>query len=111
MPLPWSMLITYPPPLLRHPDEVTIPDWAATIMEPYGAAMSSARCPAWKYWLMAPPGTGHTRRPTAGAATARTVGELIVAVCPTLSGPGSGVTFGSTAIGIGNGAGGGISAR
>ena len=36
--------------------------------DPYGAAMSSARWPAWKYWLIEPPGTGQTRRPAAGAA-------------------------------------------
>ena len=54
-----------------------MPDWAATTCEPYGAAMSTARCPAWKYWLIEPPGTGHRSRPAAGAGTVlRDVGPL-----------------------------------
>src|SRR5687768_3797032 len=81
-------------------------------MDPYGAAMSRAKWPAWKYWLMAPPGTGQFRRPTAGAATTpREVGAVAVAICPTLFGPGSGVAFGSTATGGGRGAADGLGTR
>ena len=65
--------------------------------------MSSARWPAWKYWLIEPPRTGQNRVAGAGA------GARVVVVTPTLevevepmpSGPGSGVASGSTATGSG----------
>src|SRR5687768_11047540 len=107
MPLPWSIEITLPPPLFRQPADVTVPACAATTELPYGAAMSSARCPAWKYWLIEPPWTGHTSAAGAGAAT-RVVTPLgaEVVVPPTLVvGAASGVASGLIGTGVGSGAG------
>ena len=63
-----------PPPLYnpRHP--APGPRGAPPTAFPDVAAMSSARCPAWKYWLIDPPLTGQTSDPGApagcGAVTA-----------------------------------------
>src|SRR3990170_3662058 len=98
------MLITLPPPLFRQPAEVTRPPCAATTCDPYGAAMSTARWPAWKYWLYEPPGTGQASRPAAGGGAApRDEGPVAVATSPMPVGAASGVASGSIATGVGRG--------
>src|ERR671919_1431237 len=104
MPLPWSMEMTRPPPLLRQPAEVTTPASAATTELPYEAAMSTARCPAWMYWVIEPAGTGQASGPPTGATTV-TAGADGRSVVPTEMrfGPGSGGAAGSTGTGVGLG--------
>src|ERR671925_491307 len=96
--------MTRPPPLFRHPAHVTTPASAATTVEPAEFATSTAKCPALKYWVIIPPGTGHAKAPLLAAATVATAWpDRSVAPIAAVTGAGSGVALGSTGAGVGLG--------
>src|SRR5438876_336191 len=60
--------MTSPPPFDRQPADSTTPDPAARTGLPASVAMSMARWPAQKYWVITAPGTGQRSLPVPTAA-------------------------------------------
>src|SRR5439155_10680892 len=96
--LPWSISMTSPPPFDRQPADSTTRDPAARTGLPASVAMSMARWPAQKYWVITAPGTGQRSLPVPTTAEYG-------------AGAGAGaVTWATWAARLGVGAGGGLGA-